>query len=107
MSNKDLMSRDYDLRQVQDDPRLAQCRKEFWALFIIIAITLVAIMVVCFGINWGPVSEYTYICGFPAWMALGTLIAVVGTAVCIFYMLKFVKDVPLDDIQSDEEVKDA
>lgn len=103
MSNKDLMSRDYDLRQIEDDPRFKQSCKEFLVLFVIIAIAVAAIIIVSYVVNWGPVSEYTYICGLPAWMAISTLISIVATAVCLVYIAKFVKDVPLDDVENGKE----
>lgn len=103
MSNKDLMSRDYDVRQIEEDPRFKQCHREFWVLAIIIGITLAAIMIVSYAIDWGPVSEYTYILGIPTWAAISTVISIVGTIACFVYIAFFVKDVPLDDIPSSEK----
>lgn len=103
MSNKDLMSRDYDVRQIEDDPRFTQCHREFWILSIIIGITLAAIMIVSYAIDWGPVSEYTYFLGIPTWAVISTVISIVGTVACFVYISRFVKDVPLDDTQSEKK----
>ena len=95
MSDKDLMTREYDIRQVEEDPRLARCKKEFLTLLVMISVTILAIIVICYG----------YLLGVPMWMALSAIVALVGTAACLIYCLRGVKDASLDSDAADTEVR--
>lgn len=105
MSDKDLMTREYDIRQVEEDPRLARCKKEFLTLLVMISVTILAIIVICYVIDWGPVTSYCYLLGVPMWMALSAIVALVGTAACLIYCLRGVKDASLDSDAADTEVR--
>lgn len=96
MEEKDLMTRNYDLSMVEEDPRFTAARKNFVVILGIIAATVIAMAVVIFLINWGPVENYKLIMGIPTWFFLSGLISIVGTAASVAYVVKM-KDVPMDE----------
>ena len=103
MKEQDLMSREYDIRQIEEDPRLARCKREFLTLLGMIVLTVLVIVVICYVVDWGPVTGYTYLMGVPMWMALSAIVALIGTAVCLAYCVWGVKDVPLDGAAEQEK----
>lgn len=104
--NDSLKTRDYDLKSIESDPRFVQSKKEFWISFVLGTVPIVIMLYLMYGVNWGPVSDFTYIASLPAWCFYVVLTYMVGLAVWIIYSLKGIKDVPLDDLE-DEGVKEG
>ena len=97
MKDKDLMTTDYDISQIEEDPRLVQCRKEFLVLLTMIVITSAIIIVICYFIDWGAVTSYTYLFGLPMWLALSAIVSIVGTIACLIYCVKGIEDISLEN----------
>lgn len=97
-----LKERDYDVKSIENDPRLVRSRKEFFIALIIATVSMLAVVFMMYGINWGPVSEYKFITCVPAWCFFAVLAFLVFLVVQIIFALKGIKDVPLDDIDESE-----
>ena len=97
-TKNDLLTRDYNINNIEEDPRLKNSTKEF---FVVLALCMLAAVVygfTLFGIDWGPVAEYEYLFGFPKWV---TVTAIAGICFVIFSLIVFMKVVKnenLDDI---------
>ena len=97
-----LKERDYDVKSIEEDPRLARSKKEFFIALIIATLSMLFVIFMMYGINWGPVSDYTFITCVPAWCFWAIVAFLVFLVVEIVFALKGIRDVPLDDV--DESV---
>ncbi len=104
---EDLLTRDYDLRSIEDDPRFVRAFKEFWIVTIWCVIVLSAMCFIIYGIDWGSPANYSYILGFPAWFAWAMLSTVIGCAGVVVIAQKAIKDCPLEDADLESVNKDA
>lgn len=86
-----------------EDPRYKVCEKEAWYGVILGAVNLVIWAVAGYGLGGGPVEEYSYIMGFPAWFfyscIANSLLAIVATA---WIVKKKMTDMPLDPMTEAE-----
>jgi uncharacterized membrane protein YhdT len=94
---KDLDSRNYDIRDIEIDPRFKIAYKEMlltlgvWFLFMVVS------LVVAYTLGKGPVDQYTYVLGMPAWW-FGAVVVSAIFAVIVIYISQFVfTDVELTD----------
>ena len=94
----------YD-KNFEEDPRYRQCNRE-----AIIGLSLGIINLIWwFGFGYGlgskPVSEYTYILGFPAWFFMSCIVGGILFSILTIIMInKLFKHMSLDAL-TEEEVK--
>ena len=94
-----------DDKKFEEDPRYRQCTRE-----AIIGLSLGIINLIWwFGFGYGlgskPVSEYTYILGFPAWFFMSCIVGGILFSILTIIMInKLFKHMSLDAL-TEEEVK--
>ena len=94
-----------DDKNFEEDPRYKQCNRE-----AIIGLSLGIINLIWwFGFGYGlgskPVSEYTYILGFPSWFFMSCIVGGILFSILTIIMInKLFKHMSLDAL-TEEEVK--
>lgn len=97
MTKKEYDDRNYEFKDIPEDPRFRTCFREaatvisFWGIFV--ALTLFIMYVI--GAQ-DPV-DYTYVCGLPLWFFLVCALIACGLAVVIYLVKRVFKDFSLDD----------
>ena len=86
-----------------EDPRYKQCEKEAWYGIILGIVNLVIWAAAGYGLGSGPLENYSYIMGFPAWFFVScianSLLAVVAT---IYIVKRKMRVMPLDPMTEKE-----
>ena len=91
--------------KIIQDPRYRQCNKEAIMGLSLGIVNLVWWFIWGYGLGSKPVSEYTYIFGFPAWFFMSCIVGgVLFSVLTVIMVNKFFKDMPLDGL-TEEEVK--
>ena len=86
-----------------EDPRYKQCEKEAWYGIILGVVNLVIWAVAGYGLGSGPVEEYSYIMGFPAWFFISCIANSVFAVVATIYLVtRKMRDMPLDPMTKEE-----
>ncbi len=86
-----------------EDPRYKQCEKEAWYGIILGVVNLVIWGVAGYGLGSGPVEEYSYIMGFPAWFFISCIANSVFAIIAIIYIVTAkMRDMPLDPMTTEE-----
>lgn len=86
-----------------EDPRYKQCEKEAWYGIILGVVNLVIWGVAGYGLGSGPVEEYSYIMGFPAWFFISCIANSVFAIIAIIYIVTAkMHDMPLDPMTKEE-----
>ena len=92
-----------DEKNFEEDPRYKQCNRE-----AIIGLSLGIINLIWwFGFGYGlglkPVSEYTYILGFPAWFFMSCIVGGILFSILTIIMInKLFKHMSLDALTEEE-----
>ena len=60
-------SRDYDFKDIDQDPRFIVCKREVLICFGIFALFSIAMLFVVFIVGGGDPTQFKYILGMPAW----------------------------------------
>ena len=97
MNKEEYYDRNYSFDEIEIDPRFKRCEKEMKITFgVQILFTLLTVFI-AYTLGKGPVEEYKYIMGLPAWWFATVLIAVIFTCIVIG-ITKFVfQDMDLTD----------
>lgn len=86
-----------------EDPRYRECEKEAWYGVLLGLVNLVIWAVAGYGLGSGPVEDYSYIMGFPAWFfyscIANSLFAILAT---VYIVKKKMRDMPLDPMTKEE-----
>ncbi|MEA4965562.1 MAG: DUF997 family protein [Oscillospiraceae bacterium] len=82
----DPQSRDYDVKDVDIDPRFQVCRREFLFCCVIFVVFAAAMLFCVFVIGGGDPSNYIYILGIPQWY-FAIVVVCVLTAVAVSILL--------------------
>jgi uncharacterized membrane protein YhdT len=86
-----------------EDPRYKECEKEAWYGIILGIVSLVIWAVAGYGLGSGPVEEYSYIMGFPAWFFISCIAnSIFAVAATIYIVKKKMRDMPLDPMTKEE-----
>lgn len=94
---KDLDSRNYDIRDIEIDPRFKIAHKEMLLTFSVWTLFMIVTLLVGYTLGKGPVDQYKYILGLPAWW-FGVIMVSVVFAGIVIYVSQFVfQDVELAD----------
>ncbi len=104
---EDLLTRDYDLHSIEDDPRFVRAFKEFWIVTIWCGVVLFAMCFIIYGIDWSSPANYSYILGFPAWFAWAMFSTVIGCVGVVVIAQKVIKDCSLEDIAPESVNEEA
>jgi uncharacterized membrane protein YhdT len=97
MNKDEYYDRNYGFEEIQIDPRFKICEKEMkitfgvWILFAIISLAT------AYGLGKGPVEEYKYVMGLPAWWFASIVITLVFTLIVIGVTKMVFKDMDLTD----------
>lgn len=89
--------------KVIEDPRFKQCNKE--AIMGVILGILNLIWWFCWGYGLGskPISEYTYILGFPSWFFMSCIVGGILFSILTIVMIdKLFKDMSLEALTKEE-----
>ncbi len=86
-----------------EDPRYRECEKEAWYGILLGLVNLVIWAVAGYGLGSGPVEDYSYIMGFPAWFfyscIANSLFAILAT---VYIVKKKMRDMPLGPMTKEE-----
>lgn len=105
MKKEEFYDTNYNLEDIEMDPRFIICEKEMKLVLSIQILFTIICVVVAYILGKGNPSNYSYIMGFPAWWFGVIAISVIFTAIVI-YIVKFkLVNMSLTDEVSDE--KDA
>jgi uncharacterized membrane protein YhdT len=86
-----------------EDPRYKQCEKEAWYGVILGVVNLVIWAVAGYGLGSGPVEEYAYIMGFPAWFFVSCIVnSAFAIAATAYIVAKKMVIMPLDPMTKEE-----
>lgn len=96
-------STNYDVAQVETDPRFEHCRKDMVLLTVEYYATLILAFVLAYVLSPKDVADLTYLFGLPLWVVVASLVFVGSTVFCIVWALKSRK-FSLAARASDEEV---
>lgn len=97
MNKQEYDDRNYDFKDIPDDPRFKICFKEammvigFWWVFVI------ATLLIMYTAGAGDPGTYSYVCGLPLWFFLVCLLIFCCIGVVVFLVKKVFQDFSLDD----------
>ena len=60
-------SRDYNFKDIDQDPRFVVCKKEMLICFAVFVVFAAAMLFVVYIVGGGDPTQYNYILGMPAW----------------------------------------
>lgn len=90
-------------KNFEEDPRYRQCNKEAIIGLSLGIINLIWWFVFGYGLGSKPVSEYSYILGFPAWFFMSCIVGGVLFAILTIIMInKLFKHMSLDALTEEE-----
>lgn len=91
--------------KIIEDPRYRQCNKEAIMGLILGIANLIWWFIWGYGLGSKPVSEYTYILGFPTWFFMSCIVGgIVFSILTVIMINKYFKDMPLEGL-TEEEIK--
>lgn len=94
-----------DDKNFEEDPRYRQCNREAIIGLSLGIINLIWWFWFGYGLGSKPVSEYTYILGFPAWFFMSCIVGGILFSILTIIMInKLFKHMSLDAL-TEEEVK--
>lgn len=96
----DLDSRDYDISEIEKDPRFEICKREMIMCFVVWFLFAITTISVTYTLGRGPVNEYKYIFGLPSWIIALISITIVLFFIVTYLVLNVFKDFSLDDEKS-------
>ncbi len=94
---------DYDVSQVQVDPRFEQCRKDMALLTTEYFVTLLLAFILAYTLSPADVADLTYVFGLPLWVVAAALIFVASAVFAIVWAVRS-KKFSLAARANDEEV---
>jgi len=94
----DLLTRDYDLNSIEEDPRFQKCFREFITIVALCVVAIVVLGFTVYGIDWGNVAEYKYILGLPAWVTVTGLVQLILIVIVSVFANKLIREDSLDDV---------
>jgi uncharacterized membrane protein YhdT len=105
MNKEEYYDRNYSFDEIEIDPRFKRCEKEMKITFgVQILFTLISVFV-AYTLGKGPVEEYKYIMGLPAWWFAVIVVTIVFTIIVIGITKMVFKDMDLTDEGVVEEKK--
>ncbi|KAB7706264.1 DUF997 family protein [Bacillus aerolatus] len=85
-------------RKVQEDPRFKIAKREAWIGIILVIFNFIWWYGFAYGLGSGPVEEYSFVFGLPAWFFYSCVVGLVVMIGLVFFTVKFFfKEVPFDE----------
>lgn len=89
----------------KEDPRFKVSNREALIGCVIAVANFLWWFGFAYGLGSKPVEEYNYVFGLPAWFFYSCVLGfIVFTLVVIVVVMKFFKEIPLDDGESGEDL---
>ena len=86
-----------------EDPRYRECEREVWYGVLLGIVNLVIWAAAGYGLGSGPVENYSYILGFPAWFFFSCIAnSLLAVAVTIYIVKRKMRVMPLDPMTEEE-----
>lgn len=86
-----------------EDPRYKQCNKEAWMGFGLGILNLIWWFGWGYGLGSKPVSEYTYMMGFPTWFFMSCIVgSVIFSILTVVMINKYFKNMSLEALTEEE-----
>ena len=104
--NDDLKSTDYNVNDVEEDPRFSRCRKEMLFTQIFCTILLISSIAVSYIFGSGDPQQYEYIAGYPEWYIYALGVLFIGTVSGVIFAGRIMQR-PSLDAELDEEETDG
>lgn len=90
-------------KNFEEDPRYKQCNKEAIMGLVLGIINLIWWFGFGYGLGSKPVSEYSYILGFPSWFFMSCIVGGALFSILTIIMInKFFKHMSLDELTEGE-----
>lgn len=96
-------STEYDVAQVETDPRFEHCRKDMVLLTVEYYATLLLAFILAYVLSPKDVADLTYLFGLPLWAVISALVFVGSAVFCIVWAVKM-RRFSLAARATDEEV---
>lgn len=97
ISKKEYYETNYNIDEIEEDPRFKVCAKEMKITFGIQLIYTVITMTAAYVIGKGDPKDYTYIMGMPAWWFAVMVICLIFLGIIIFVTNKVFVNMDLHD----------
>lgn len=89
--------------KIMEDPRFKQCNKEAIMGLVLGLLNLIWWFAWGYGLGSKPVSEYTYILGFPLWFFMSCIVGGILFSILTVIMInKLFKNMSLEGITKEE-----
>lgn len=99
------MSSKYNKEEFIEDPRYKQCNKEALIGLALGILNLIWWFGWGYGLGSKPVSEYTYILGFPSWFFMSCIVgSILFSVLTVIMVNKLFKNMSLEAL-TDEEIE--
>lgn len=86
-----------------EDPRFKQCNREAIMGFCIGIVNLIWWFAWGYGLGSQPISEYTYVLGFPMWFFMSCIVgSILFSIITVIMINKFFKNMSLEALSEDE-----
>ncbi|GAB1428514.1 hypothetical protein MASR2M79_13330 [Aminivibrio sp.] len=86
-----------------EDPRYKECEKEAWYGVLLGIANLVIWAAAGYGLGSGPVENYSYIMGFPAWFFVSCIAnSLLAVAATIYIVKRKMRVMPLEPMTEEE-----
>lgn len=85
---KDDYSRDYDVAEIETDPRFNRCKKDMIVVQAVFFISYIVAIILAYKLSPADVADMKFAFGFPLWMVVSTVIFILDGIFAIIYTIK-------------------
>lgn len=107
MNKKEYYETNYNLEEIEVDPRFKVCEKEMKLTFIVQILFTAFTIGAAYILGKGDPKDYTYIMGMPAWWFAVILISFIFLGIVIYITKTTFTDMDLTDEGTIEDKKSA
>lgn len=97
MKKAEYYSTDYDFKDINIDPRFKICEKEMKISFVVWFAYAFITIATAYYLGRGPVENYKYIMGIPAWIVGSVIVTLIFYIIVLFITNKVFKNMDLND----------
>ena len=91
----DLYSRDYDVKEITDDPRFVDCANEAKFVYITTVIIEAAVLIIVYTMGT-DITKINLIWGYPAWFFWSTALLLAGVVLYVVWFMTSFKTPSLE-----------
>lgn len=103
MKKEEYYDTDYDMDEIEVDPRFVTCEKEMKLVYGVQILYLIVMITVAYTLSKGDPRDYGYILGLPAWWFAVISIAVIFAGIAIYISRFKLTNMSLtDNIETDD-----